>query len=186
MKGKNLWRIIWVVGIYAVLVLILFLVIRYKVRWEDKDLNKYLYIYNCGDTICSTEKKIDNYISSIICDNDNCPYIKEIHNNDLILTNDEKGYIFNLMDKKVINDNYKDYSFTIDDGVYIASNDENKYGVIDKEGKILVDFTYDKIINYNAGFILYEVDNKMGIDILDSDKKIAPTYDNIQLYNFAY
>ena len=43
MKKNNLWRVIWIVGIYAVLVLILYLVIMYKVKWEDKDLHKYLY-----------------------------------------------------------------------------------------------------------------------------------------------
>ena len=44
MKNNSLWRVIWIVGIYAVLVSILYLVIIYKVKWENKDLNKYLYI----------------------------------------------------------------------------------------------------------------------------------------------
>jgi len=37
MKSKkiNIWKIIWVVGIFAVLLIILYLVVEYKVKYED-------------------------------------------------------------------------------------------------------------------------------------------------------
>ena len=54
MRSSKIWRIIWIVGIYAVLVLILLLVIDYKVRWESKDLNTYLYFYNCNNNLCAS------------------------------------------------------------------------------------------------------------------------------------
>ena len=48
MKKTNIWKIIWLVGVYVILLFILYLVIIYKVKWEDKDLNRYLYFYNCN------------------------------------------------------------------------------------------------------------------------------------------
>ena len=34
-KNINLWKIIWVVGIFAILLIILYLVVEYKVKYED-------------------------------------------------------------------------------------------------------------------------------------------------------
>lgn len=34
-KKINLWKIIWIVGIFLILLLILYLVIEYKVKYED-------------------------------------------------------------------------------------------------------------------------------------------------------
>jgi len=31
----NFWKIIWVVGIFAILLIILYLVVEYKVKYED-------------------------------------------------------------------------------------------------------------------------------------------------------
>jgi len=31
----NVWKIIWVVGIFAILLMILYLVVEYKVKYED-------------------------------------------------------------------------------------------------------------------------------------------------------
>ena len=183
MKSNNLWRIIWVVGIYAILIFVLYLVIIYKVKWEDKDPNKYLYIYNCKDTICTTDDVVDDYIASIICDNKKCPHIKEIHNNIIIFSNNEKEYIYDLTNKKVINDLYNKYKFTKNDNYYIAVNNNNLSGIIDNEGKIIVDFTYNNIIDYKDGFILYENNNKYGIDNSEKDIKIEVPYENVSLFN---
>ena len=48
MKEKNLLRVGWIAGIYIILALILYMVVDYKVKWEDRDLNTYLYFYNCS------------------------------------------------------------------------------------------------------------------------------------------
>jgi len=34
-KNFNIWRVLWVVGIFVILLLILYLVIEYKVKYED-------------------------------------------------------------------------------------------------------------------------------------------------------
>ena len=70
---NNIWKIIWVVGIYAILVLILYLVVIYKVKWEDQDLSKHLYFYECSQELCTTENEIDNYYSYIKCKDNICP-----------------------------------------------------------------------------------------------------------------
>lgn len=31
----NIWKIIWIVGIFAILLIILYLVVEYKVKYED-------------------------------------------------------------------------------------------------------------------------------------------------------
>ena len=180
MKNNNLWRIIWIVGIYAVLVLILYLVILYKVKWENKDLNRYLYIYDCNDSICTTDNKVTPYIASILCENDVCPYIKEKRENILMIYGKTKEYIFDLKSNQIISDSYNNYAFSQNDDIYIASKN-NLYGVIDKGGNILVDFTYDKIIDYKDGFVLYEKNGKYGIDNPSTGIKIAADYDKLIL-----
>jgi len=34
-KKVNIWKILWVAGIFVILLLILYLVIEYKVKYED-------------------------------------------------------------------------------------------------------------------------------------------------------
>lgn len=34
-KKINLWKFIWVVGVFVILLLILYLVVEYKVKYED-------------------------------------------------------------------------------------------------------------------------------------------------------
>ena len=35
MKKINLWKFVWGVGIFAILLIILYLVVEYKVKYED-------------------------------------------------------------------------------------------------------------------------------------------------------
>lgn len=39
-KNINIWKIIWVVGVFAILLIILYLVVEYKVKYED--FNNYI------------------------------------------------------------------------------------------------------------------------------------------------
>ena len=34
-KKFNLWKMVWVVGIFTILLIILYLVVEYKVKYED-------------------------------------------------------------------------------------------------------------------------------------------------------
>ena len=61
MKKIN-YHIIWIVGLFLLLVVILAMIMTYKIRYEDSIYYKYLYFYNCNNDICSTtnEKLIDD------------------------------------------------------------------------------------------------------------------------------
>lgn len=187
MKKNNLWRIIWVIGIYAILVLILYLVIMYKVKWEDKDLNTYLYFYNCSNNICTSTYKQDNYYSSLICKDNVCPFITKKNNNLLILSDGNKDFLYDYVSGKTINDSYTGYRI-IKDNNFIVTKD-GKEGIIDVENNIIVDLIYNEIIDYNNGYLVYKENNKYGIINNSNSINIIPKYDDVVLIDekiFAY
>lgn len=187
MKKNNLWRIIWIVGIYAVLGLILYLIIDYKVKWEHLDLNKYLYFYNCSNNLCTTSQEIDKYYGKVICEDDTCPYIKEINDaNYIVLSNGTVSWIYNYLDDKILNDSFRDYNY-LGDNIYVVTNNEGKQGVMNTEGKILVDFIYEDILDFKDNLVAYKENNKYGIKgIDDNNVNIKPQYEDIVLINNKY
>jgi len=177
---NNLWRIVWIVGVYAILVTILYLVIIYKVKWESKDLNTYLYFYKCSNQLCTSTENQNNYYNRILCDDNICPYIKEINGENLILSKNNKSYIYNYIDDKIINNKYIDYNY-IGNGNYSVSNENNKYGLIDENGNILVDFNYEFITGYKDEYISIKKNNKYGIINENQNINIEAIYDDIIL-----
>ena len=111
MKSSKLWRIVWIVGIYAVLALILYLVIIYKVQWEYKDLNTYLYLYDCGHKLCTSTTVQEDYYNKILCEDDICPYIENIIGSNLILKKNDSSWIYNYISGDIVSNNYTDYRF---------------------------------------------------------------------------
>ena len=67
MKKINWWKLVWVLGVYIILGLILYLVIEYKVKWESLDTNKYLYFYDCESNLCTSTTKVGSYYSFSFC-----------------------------------------------------------------------------------------------------------------------
>lgn len=187
MKKINLWHIIWIVGIYLVLVAILYLVVIYKVKWQDKDLSTYLYFYKCSENLCSTTNPVNEYYSFIKCENDICPYIKEKNDDILVLKSNDKEYIYNFRNGAIINDKYDNY-LLVDDGKYFVAKYNGKMGVIDVDGEIVVPFEYEEILDYKDGMIIYANGNKEGITSVNSDNKVnvEAIYDNIILINDKY
>lgn len=183
MQSKKIWRIVWITSIYAVLITILYLVVIYKVKWEDKDLAKYLYFYNCGNgELCTTDGVVKEYYSRIKCDNDICPRIIDKRDNIVIIGNDNENYIYDYLNSITINDSYIRYRFTSQNGYYIAYND-NKYGVIDNNQSIIVKFEYDNINDYIDNIITYSKDNDMYIkDLSVDDYQNIIKYKNIYLF----
>jgi len=185
---KNIWKIIWIVGIYAILVLILYLVVLYKVKWEDLDLNKYLYFYNCNHELCTSENQVDTYYSYIKCEDNKCPFITEKKDNLVILKSENKSYVYDYKNNKIINDDFISYNFTNNNNL-IVTNNNNLQGIINYEGKIIIEIKYHKIINYNNGYITYEENNNIGISNEDNSIDITPKYDDVILidkYKYAY
>lgn len=183
MQSKKIWRIVWITSIYAVLITILYLVVIYKVKWEDKDLAKYLYFYDCGNgELCTTDGVVKEYYSRIKCDNDLCPRIIDKRDNIVIIGNDNENYIYDYLNSITINDSYMRYRFTSQNGYYIAYND-NKYGVIDNNQSIIVKFEYDNINDYIDNIITYSKDNDMYIkDLSVDDYQNIIKYKNIYLF----
>lgn len=191
MNKKKLWRIIWIISIYALLISILYLVILYKTKWEGKDLNTYLYFYDCGDSICTSTHKPKVTYNKMKCENEECPFIDNINKNIVILNNEKKSWIYDYKKNEIINNQYNEYKY-ISNNNYIIKNNSGKYGVISINQKnkidLLVEDIYDKIIDYKDNCLLYIKDGKYKIKNI-KDKKlinINNSSQNIQLINDKY
>ena len=180
--SSKILKMIWISGIYIILLLILYLVVAYKVEWEHKDLNMYLYIYDCNHDLCSSTIVQDNYYNKMLCENDSCPYITNIINNNLILNNGTKSWIYNYIDGNIVNDKYVNYKY-IGNENFIVTDDTGNQGVIDLNGNILVQTKYSYIDNYINGFVSYKKNNLYGIDSLDETYKVDANYEDIVLIN---
>ena len=64
-KKEKLYKIIWITGLYVILIIILWLVIEYKVKWESADLNRYVRFYDCSGSLCTTEENINKYYDKL-------------------------------------------------------------------------------------------------------------------------
>ena len=100
----------------------------------------------------------------------------------LIELNESKGYL-----KLRINDEYKYYNFKFEEKqesdifpnrTLFLSKKDGKYGFVDKDGKVVVDYIYDDATNQNVyGYVGVKKDGKWGS--LDNKGNIVqePTYD---------
>lgn len=99
----------------------------------------------------------------------------------LIELNENKGYL-----KLRINDEYKYYNFKFEERqekdvfpnkTLFLSKKDGKYGYVDKEGKVIVDYIYDDAIEQNDyGYVAVKKDGKWGS--IDSKGNVVqePTY----------
>ena len=183
MKSSKIWRVIWIVGIYAILVCMLYLVVLYKVKWEHKDLNTYLYFYNCNDNLCTSTSAMDDYYNRILCEDDICPYIDMILDRDIILKRENKSWIYNYVDGKIINNDYSYYRY-IGDDKYVVGDESNQYGVIDIDGNVLVSVKYNFIDEYKNDYISYKNnDNTYSIIRTTDEYSIDSKYEDVVLVN---
>lgn len=185
MKNNKLWHVIWIIGIYLVLIIVLYLVIIYKVKWENKDLSTYLYFYDCGNTLCTSTTIPEKYYNKLKCDYDICPYITEINNDMVVLSNNSKSWIYNYKSDKIINDKYIKYHWINKDTLVVANN-YDLYGVINVNNELLVDFSYNYIKDYKNEYVVYSRDNYFGIDNVKEKNSVDATYEDITLINDKY
>ena len=181
-RSSKIWKILWISGIYLILGIILYLVILYKVKWEYKDLNTYLYFYDCGHNLCSSDNNVSNYYSKVLCEDDICPYIQHINGNMLVLQNNNKSFIYNYIKGNVVNDKYNEYRY-IGNDMYVVNDENFNYGIIISEGEILLDLKYMFIDEYTNGIISYIDNNLYGIISVDGKYDIEPNYEDIVLIN---
>ena len=183
MKSSKIFKIIWVSGIYLILLVLLYLIIEYKVKWEHKDLNTYLYLYDCGDDLCSSTTIQEEYYSKILCEDNICPYIIQIVDDNLILKRNDRLWLYNYKTDKITNDKYVYYRY-IDNNMFVVGDNTGNYGIIDKDNSLILDIKYKYIDNYENGYISYIENNLYGILKKDDNSfKINPKYNDVILIN---
>lgn len=160
---------IWVTGIFVILIIILFLVVEYKVRYEDNTFYKYLYFYKCENSFCTTDSidKISDHstlLSVYKYDyHDNVPTYEYVIGNYIII-NDNSDYLYyDYVTGKILN-NYDTYKVINDKYIIVTYN--NKYGIIDIDNNISLDLIYDYIDSIDTYIITIE-NNKL--NIIDSN-----------------
>lgn len=189
MKKIN-YHIIWIVGLFLLLVVILAMVMTYKIRYEDSIYYKYLYFYNCNNDICSTtnEKLIDDKsdIYSVYKYKDETPTFTKLKSDYIEIKDNNKNVLYDYVRGENITVNYKDYKVINNENIlFIASNEDNKYGIINKEGKVILDFSYDLIKeSYNEKMIVTKLGEKYGIINLENQEVVLKyIYDDLYIFN---
>ena len=146
MKKINWWKLVWILGVYIILGLILYLVIEYKVKWESLDTNKYLYFYDCDSKLCTSTTKVGEYYSRYTFKK-NSPYIISYDEETAIINDNDKYLVYNYKDDKVIINNYDWYEYlSYNDKTYFMMKGNNKFGIIDNQGNVVVNNEYDNIV----------------------------------------
>mgnify|MGYP003292735435 CR=1 FL=1 len=160
----------------------MYLVVVYKVEWEDKDLNTYLYFYDCGHKLCSSSNKQDVYYNRVLCENDECPHISNIIGDNLILTKSDNSWIYNYISDEIVNNTYINYRH-IGNNLFIVTDNTDSQGIIDLSGKEIVSPKYEYLDDYKDGFISYRNNNLYGIDTIDDRYQVPNKYEDIVLIN---
>ena len=176
MKKKrkiNIPRIIWVTGLFALLIVILLMIIDYKVNYEYLE-KKFLYFYDCSGSVCTSQVNSgfskDILYSTYECDYEVCPELKKVLNDDYVmLQKDKKNILYDYKNNKIISDSYENY-YPINDKYFIVTL--NKYqGMIDSSNNILISISYDELgykkdellIGYNTEKIIAKKKDLYGI-----------------------
>ena len=148
MKKINWWKLVWVLGIYIILGLILYLVIEYKVKWESLDTNKYLYFYDCDNKLCTSTTKVGSYYSRYTYKKDS-PYIVNYDDDTVIINDNGKYLVYDYKNDKVVSDSYDWYEYlSYNNNTYFIMRGNNKVGIIDNQGSVIVNNIYDNIVDY--------------------------------------
>ena len=146
MKKINWWKLVWVLGIYIILGLILYLVIEYKVKWESLDTNKYLYFYDCDNKLCTSTTNVGNYYSRYTYKK-NSPYIVNYDDDTVIINDNGKYLVYDYKNDKLVSDSYDWYEYlSYNNNTYFIIRGNNKVGIVDNQGSMVVNNIYDNIV----------------------------------------
>lgn len=141
---------------------------------EDVDnTKKLLSTYNCKYDDCDKDVNSDIYDEKY-----------------LIIKENNKVFIYDFINKKVVSNLYDEFIIKLVNNNFIVKNN-NKYGMITKEGNELVAPVYDEIEfnNIYDDKVKLEKDNKYGmLNIENGTILIEPHYENINIdstYNYS-
>ena len=196
MKKKrkiNIFRIIWVTGVFLLLITILLMVMDYKINYQYLEEN-YLYFYNCNNSVCTARVKDgitnSNLYSTYECGYEQCPTIKKvIEDSYVILEHENKNILYDFINDKIISDEYEEYISILDNYFIVTKN--NYQGMIDKDNKMVINVSYDQLgyekdgllLGYDLGKIIAKKNDLYGIiSIKDGSiiEKIETTEEDIE------
>jgi len=192
-KNKiNIFKIIWVSGIFLLLITTLLMIMDYKINYEHLT-KKNLYFYNCNNSICTSQTKNgiqEEIYSTYECGYESCPKInKVLKESYVILNKDNKNILYDFMNNKIISKEYEDYDI-INDKYFIVTKNSYK-GLIDLNNNILINTEYEflgynieeSLMGYNSENIIAKKDNLYGIISIKDGKiieNIKYSEENIQ------
>ena len=120
----------------------------------DDDL--YLYnLNNSGILVINDSSLVGDF-------NDNGIYFTYNENYLVVKNNDNLMGVVDILGNVVIDYKYYNIINTYDDS-FIAVNDKSKYGIIDKNDKVLISFKYSVIDYYNDYYLIVDTKNKMAL-----------------------
>ncbi len=155
--------------------------------YNNRDNNLNVYIFD-GKKVSNlyTIKGVTN-VKPIICNNSYQEYIVG-----LVSTNNDDTYIYNVLtgerldlnDTIIMADNIiKDVYYVRNDKYLVVKNKDNLMGVINYEGKVIIDYKYENIINtYNDLFVAINNKDKYGIISSSEEEIIDFKYKVIDIY----
>lgn len=178
MLGKfNCFRFVWVVGLFATLILMFLLVLKYKIYYENR--LDYVYFYQCGEAVCSTNDRDDvkGEVYSAYYYQTEVPVIEKVLSSEyLVLTGQE---LYDYKTGIVIARGYSDYEIVMD---YFRVMLDNKYGLIDEKGKLVISCNYDEVMTYdNENFVVLDNGSYYVLNNLE-EKLFENGYDYIYAY----
>ncbi len=169
MKKINFGRIIWVIGIFAFLLIILYLVVQYKVKYEWRKPTQYLYFYDCSEEdniniLCTTTNEdnvvnLDKIYSKYKCQNDICPIFDRVidggnHLSTLIYSNNK--ILYNYQSGNILSTSYQDYYPMYNNNtlvnLLVIDKDDLK-GLTDLDLNIVLDISYQELGNINENVL---------------------------------
>ena len=98
-KKINIARVVWVSGVFILLIVILLLVMDYKINYQYLPHN-YLYFYECEEELCVTNvnDKEKLLFSAYDCEYEECPeYKRKISEEHVILEKEETHTLYDTL-----------------------------------------------------------------------------------------
>lgn len=178
MIGKfNCFKFVWQVGLFASLILILLLVLKYKIYYEDRPT--YFYFYECETGVCgsNSEEKVSGTVYSKLYYKEEIPTIEKVLDDTYLVLSGKR--LFNYKEGLVISNEYDDYEVLFDEFI-VKRND--LYGLLNKNNNLIIDVSYDELTSYdNVNYVvrkgnIYSLINK-------ASEVILSDYDYIYAYN---
>ena len=138
--------------------------------FDDFDNNEQLYFI---DKDSYSTLNLNNYI---ITSKDYSSDSKNIYNDKyaIIVSSDEFGIYYVKQEKELIAPSYKKIEYLNKN--YFAAKKDNKYGIVDIDNKVILDFDYDNINYYDNYYFLIYNDS---LKILDNNFVELKSVDNI-------